>query len=170
MRQWIVEALEALGGSAARLSVAKHVWAEHESELQHTGDLLFTWQLDLVRIAEQMCGEGRLLLTAPGQLALPSRGVAPVSSDRSWSEAEINAAVGAYLDLLRAEHSGRPRRTDTAIADVVDGTGRDRAQVEVMFAAIAHVVGEHDITPLSGIGPRSNVPRGVRAAVAAALS
>jgi hypothetical protein len=44
---WVQEALRAHGGQASLIEVAKHIWANHESELKRSGDLLYTWQYDM---------------------------------------------------------------------------------------------------------------------------
>ncbi len=44
---WIVEALMERGGSATLVDVCRDVWDRHQSELEHAGDLFFTWQYDL---------------------------------------------------------------------------------------------------------------------------
>lgn len=170
LHTWIVEALGATGRTASPLTVAKLVWAHHEQDLRARGDLLFTWQLDLRDVATEMEADGRLLVDDAGDWRLPDDVVVPRPKPRTWGEDEIALAVGAYVDLLRAEHSGRPARRDEAVADVATRTARSIEQVEAMFANISHVVGERDISPLTGIHPRSNVPRGVRQAVAAALA
>jgi hypothetical protein len=44
---WIVEALQANGGSTGLVGVCRHVWEHHETDLRDSGDLFFTWQYDI---------------------------------------------------------------------------------------------------------------------------
>jgi hypothetical protein len=44
---WIVEALRAERGSASLVSICRHVWDHHETDLRASGDLFFTWQYDI---------------------------------------------------------------------------------------------------------------------------
>lgn len=43
----VKEELEALGGSSTILEICKRVWAEYGDELEHSGDLFYTWQYDI---------------------------------------------------------------------------------------------------------------------------
>lgn len=47
LQEWLVDALEAHGGSATIVQVCEHVWANHEGDLRAAGDLFFTWQYDI---------------------------------------------------------------------------------------------------------------------------
>ncbi|WP_156409810.1 hypothetical protein [Nocardioides sp. Soil796] len=169
---WIVEALGVSGRSASPLAVAKLVWARHEQDLRSAGDLLFTWQLDLRSTAAEMLADGRLSVEESGDWTLPAGtpAPAPAPARRTWSDDEILAVVEGYVAMLRAEHSGQPIRQRQVLADIEVKTGRTGDQLERMLANISHVIQEHGITPLSSYRPRSNVPVGVRAAVAAALN
>lgn len=167
VRTWLVEALAERGPSTS-LDVARTVWLRHESDLRSAGDLLYTWQLDLHAAAEAMAGEGSLVVDAEGRWLLagtpaPARGRGP------WSDDEIAVSVAAYLALLRAEHAGRPLHRQGVIADVLARTGRTSSQLDAMMANISAVVQEQGYAPLATFPPRSNVPRGVRPAVTAAL-
>ena len=44
LRDWLVEALESLGGSGSVLEVSQEVWRLHQREIESTGDLLYSWQ------------------------------------------------------------------------------------------------------------------------------
>jgi hypothetical protein len=44
LKDWVVEALRASGGSAHHVEVAKHVWANHKADLEKKGDQ-GPWQL-----------------------------------------------------------------------------------------------------------------------------
>ena len=170
LSSWIVEALGASGRSASPLQVAKLVWARHEQDLKSAGDLLFTWQIDLRATAETMVAEGSLVSEESGDWTLAERTVVPVVAPRAWSEEEIATVVEGYMAMLLAEHSGQPIRRSQIVADIADKTGHSGERLEGMLSNISAVVQEHGITPLSSCRPRSNVPVGVRPAVAAALS
>lgn len=47
MTDWVVEALEDLGGRATFLEISKHVWKHREEEIRRIEDLLFEWQYEL---------------------------------------------------------------------------------------------------------------------------
>ena len=65
LKDWVYEALEANGGVASLIDVAKHIWKHHEAELRASGDLFFKWQYDMrwaatsLRKAKKMRLEGR---------------------------------------------------------------------------------------------------------------
>jgi 5'-nucleotidase len=63
---WVLEVLRARGGSASVVQVAHDVWAAHEEELRRSGDLFYTWQHDLRRVAAILRDEGRLAHSADG--------------------------------------------------------------------------------------------------------
>ncbi|GGD28914.1 hypothetical protein [Nocardioides daphniae] len=168
VRAWLVEALTDRAPTSP-LDVARAVWLRHESDLRSGGDLVLTWQLDLHAAAAAMVAEGTLVVDADGRWLLvgtpaPGRGQGP------WSDEEIAVAVAAYVALLRAEHAGRPLHRSGVVADVLARTGRTPPQLDAMMANVSAVVQEHGYVPLSTFPPRSNVPRGVRPAVAAALA
>lgn len=60
LKEWIIEALKAQGGTAAIPLVAKHIWDKHEAELRASGDLFYTWQYDVRWAADQLREEGKL--------------------------------------------------------------------------------------------------------------
>jgi hypothetical protein len=47
LRQWVKDALAALGGSGTVVDVAAEIWKHHESELRASGELFYTWQYDM---------------------------------------------------------------------------------------------------------------------------
>jgi hypothetical protein len=47
LRDWIIEALRAKGGSAGLVEICRYVWEHHEGELRVSGDLFYTWQYDI---------------------------------------------------------------------------------------------------------------------------
>lgn len=169
LSSWIVESLRASGTSASPLTVAKLVWGRHEPELRSAGDLLFTWQLDLRATAEAMTAAGSLSIEETGDWTLPEGTPLPRVERRTWGEDEVATVVEGYVAMLRAEHAGQPLRRSQVVADMVARTGRSSEQVEGLLSNVSAVVQEHGITPLASLRPRSNVPAGVRPAVAAAL-
>ncbi|CAG7614861.1 winged helix-turn-helix domain-containing protein [Leucobacter soli] len=60
LKQWLVEALSELGGSAHHVRIAERIWAVHEGELRAAGDLFYTWQYDLRWAAQLLRNEGYL--------------------------------------------------------------------------------------------------------------
>lgn len=44
---WVVEALSSSGGGGNAVSVAKHIWKNHEADLREAGDLFYKWQYDI---------------------------------------------------------------------------------------------------------------------------
>ena len=63
LQDWVVQALESLGGTGAIVQVAKHIWENHSEELQSSGDLFYTWQYDM-RWAATKLRNGKLILPA----------------------------------------------------------------------------------------------------------
>ncbi len=43
----LYSSIKALGGRADIVSVCKYIWANYQTELEHSGDLFFTWQYDI---------------------------------------------------------------------------------------------------------------------------
>ncbi|GIL34000.1 hypothetical protein [Phycicoccus sp. DTK01] len=60
LKQWVLDAVTALGGSAPIPRVAEHLWAEHEAELRASGDLFWTWQYDMRWAAQSLRDQGLL--------------------------------------------------------------------------------------------------------------
>jgi hypothetical protein len=58
--QWIVEALQDLGGSGNLIDVCQHVWEHHESDLRASGEGFFTWQYDIRWAATELRSSGKL--------------------------------------------------------------------------------------------------------------
>ena len=44
---WIVEALQSLGGAGTIVEISRAIWDRHEDDLQESGDIFYTWQYDL---------------------------------------------------------------------------------------------------------------------------
>ena len=47
LQDWVRDALHDNGGRARLVEVAKFIWANHETQLKASGDLLYTWQYDM---------------------------------------------------------------------------------------------------------------------------
>jgi hypothetical protein len=60
LREWIIEALEARGGSATLVDVCRHIWQNHEDDLWDSGDLFYTWQYDVRWAATDLRSRGVL--------------------------------------------------------------------------------------------------------------
>ncbi len=58
--QYVIEALEVLGGRGTVLDVSKAIWSRHEDDLRASGDLFFTWQYDLRWAAQKLRNTGVL--------------------------------------------------------------------------------------------------------------
>ncbi len=63
LQDWVVRALESLGGTGTIVQVAKHIWENHSEELQSSGDLFYTWQYDM-RWAATKLRNGKQILPA----------------------------------------------------------------------------------------------------------
>ena len=170
-QSWILDALTASGGSATALQVSRHVWHRRRAELEESGDALYVWQLELRATADAMIASG-LLTTSDDSWVVADHAAARAlaSAPPGWGDADIEVAVDAYVTLLHDREAGRPVGRLEAVAHVRERTGRTAAAVEALFSNISAVVQEHGIEIVPAYPPRSNVPRGVRQAVAAALS
>lgn len=60
LREWVLEALRASGGSAGPVQVCRYIWSHHEDELRDSDDLFFTWQYDVRWAAQSLRDEGVL--------------------------------------------------------------------------------------------------------------
>ena len=54
LKIWVIEALTAFGGSAHHITVAKHIWDNHQSELNESGDLFYEWQYQMRWAADKL--------------------------------------------------------------------------------------------------------------------
>lgn len=147
-RDWLTERLAAAGGTASAADVSQ--W----------------WTDELGRTIDAMAAAGDLEREGD-RLALPRGGQSPRTG--RWDEPDIDAAVDAYVVMLRAEHAGQAVHRREATASVIERTGRPLPAVEAMFANISAVVQELGFDYLGAYPPKSNVPAGVRPAVGAAL-
>ena len=46
IQDWLLEALNSLGGEGTIVQICKFIWDHYEGELKQSGDLFFTWQYD----------------------------------------------------------------------------------------------------------------------------
>lgn len=60
MKDWVVEALKELGGSATILDISKVVWARHGEEVKVSGDAFYTWQYEIRWAGDILRKEGVL--------------------------------------------------------------------------------------------------------------
>ena len=67
LRDWLVEALESMGGSGSVLEVSRQVWRRHQRDIENAGDLLYTWQYDLRWAATALRKTGRLAENSRGE-------------------------------------------------------------------------------------------------------
>lgn len=47
LKQLVLDALIASGGSAKVVDIAKHIWSNNHAAINVSGDLLYTWQYDM---------------------------------------------------------------------------------------------------------------------------
>jgi hypothetical protein len=76
LKQLVLDAITASGGSASIVDVAKHIWQDHEAELKASDDLFYTWQYDMRWAATRLRDEGKLAnadRSPRGIWELPSR-------------------------------------------------------------------------------------------------
>ncbi|GAA3530761.1 hypothetical protein GCM10022234_29960 [Aeromicrobium panaciterrae] len=170
LRIWVVEALDALGGSAHLVEVSRTIWEQHEADLRASGNLFFTWQYD-VRWAAQTLRDKGVLTSMAGDrsgvwsLVRPAIG-APSVGGTDWSGAEIERVVSTYMGMLGAEMKSEPYVKAVAIRSVSDSTGRSRGSVEFKFANISAVLDEMGLRFVAGYKPRPNYQAQLRAGVA----
>jgi hypothetical protein len=60
LKTWVLEALEALGGSGKVVDISRHIWENHEADLKAEGDLFYTWQYAMRWAAQTLQHEGKL--------------------------------------------------------------------------------------------------------------
>ena len=66
LKLWVFEALEAMGPSTVP-EIAKHIWDHHESDLEASGDLFYTWQYAKRWEGQKLQKEGKLRKKAKGR-------------------------------------------------------------------------------------------------------
>lgn len=64
MMRWVYQAVEAEGGEASVLQVAKYIWSHHESELKSSGDDFYTWQYDMRWAAQKLRDDKKFVAAA----------------------------------------------------------------------------------------------------------
>jgi len=57
---WVIEALENLGGRGSVVDIAKQIWQNHEEDLRHSGDLFYTWQYEYRWSGKRLRDQGKL--------------------------------------------------------------------------------------------------------------
>ncbi len=67
---WLIEALQTLGGKGSIIQICKVVWERHEQELRKSGDNFYTWQYDIRWAATILRKRGKIKSTS-----LSSKGV-----------------------------------------------------------------------------------------------
>ena len=67
LKDWVIEALVACGGSAHHIEVAKHIWAKHRADIEASGDFFYTWQYDMRWAGQTLQDQGRLLKKGPNR-------------------------------------------------------------------------------------------------------
>lgn len=60
MQRWIIEALQANGGTASIIDICKHIWANHEIELRTSGDYFYKWQYQMRWDGQNLQRAGKL--------------------------------------------------------------------------------------------------------------
>ena len=60
LKDWIIEALSSLGGTAQIVPICKHIWENHEKELRQSGDFFFIWQYEMRWAGQKLQQEGKL--------------------------------------------------------------------------------------------------------------
>ena len=60
MIDWLIEALESLGGEGSVVQVCKIVWERHEQDLRQSGNVFYTWQYDIRWAATILRHEGKI--------------------------------------------------------------------------------------------------------------
>ncbi len=58
----VTRALEAAGGRATIVQVAKYIWDTHEDDLKSSGDLFYTWQYEMRWAAQKLRDKGQVSL------------------------------------------------------------------------------------------------------------
>ena len=47
LQDWLIAALDGVGGKAHHIKLAEKIWRSHEDDLRESGALFYTWQYDL---------------------------------------------------------------------------------------------------------------------------
>ena len=62
LMNWVYTAVKENRGRASVVTVARHIWQNHERELRDSGDLFYTWQYAMRWAAQKLRYQGRLTL------------------------------------------------------------------------------------------------------------
>ena len=65
LKGWVLEALEAEGGSAKVPIIAKQIWDNHEADLRVRGDMFYTWQYQMRWAGQVLQQAGKLVKDDP---------------------------------------------------------------------------------------------------------
>lgn len=60
LQAWVIEALRENRGKARLIDVARHIWTNHQSELEQSGDRLYKWQYDMRWAATVLRQKGKI--------------------------------------------------------------------------------------------------------------
>ena len=58
---WVYQAVKENGGEASLLDVAKYIWRVHQSDLENSDNLFYTWQYDMRWAAQRLRDDGRFV-------------------------------------------------------------------------------------------------------------
>ena len=90
-----------------------------------------------------------------------------------WSDAELAAAIDAYIAMLRCEESDRPyNKAEINRGLRIPGqplSGRSRPSIEYRMRNISAVLADEGRPVLSGYAPAKNVGDGLRVRIATLL-
>jgi len=60
LKNWVLEALIALGGTAQIVPICRHIWLHHEDDLRNSGDFFYIWQYEMRWAGQNLPQEGKL--------------------------------------------------------------------------------------------------------------
>jgi hypothetical protein len=63
MKEWVIEALQELGGSGEIVEICKKVWEKHKEEITAYEDLFYKWQYEIRWAGDILRKEGKLVST-----------------------------------------------------------------------------------------------------------
>jgi len=63
LKKAVMAAVDANGGEATIVEVAKHIWTNNEVDLRASGDLFFTWQYEMRWAAQKLRDDSKLELS-----------------------------------------------------------------------------------------------------------
>ena len=61
LADYVYDALKSQGGKASILQISKHVWKNHRTEIENSGDMFFTWQYDMRWAGQHLRDSGKLM-------------------------------------------------------------------------------------------------------------